>query len=514
MRPFLGLLGILIAAIGSEFNDQVTSIALGDVTGGLGLSHDPGTWFESLYVSAEVVGMALSPWLLVTFSLRQFALFVLLLNAVSSAMIPFSPDASALYILRIVQGLSGGFTIPLLMTTALRVLNPPIRLYGLALYALTATFTPALASTMAALWTDLVGWRFVFLSSIPICAAAATLAWYGIPQDPQRFERFRIFDWRGALLLVVGMGSFTTMLQQGDRFDWFNSPLICVLGLTSVVAIPLLLVNEWFHELPLLKLQLLGRRNLAYGGICLFLFLLIGQSAGTVPNAFLGQVQGYRPEQFYLVTLAIAAPQLVLLPAVSWVLEHPSIDVRLVNFAGLAMILASCIGLSFATIDWYRGPFFFWLALQTVGQPMVVVSLLMMATNTVKGPQEAPFASAIVNTPRAISEAVGIWLVQLIERWRGGLHYNRLVDQVGQDRYRLIQAPQITPQHPPPLLPNGQPSSPGSLQAFAQAIEQQARILTISDMFLVFAGITAVLMVVLVLLTEYTLPPRLLFAKK
>ena len=70
MRPFLGLLGILIAAIGSEFNDQVTSIALGDVTGGLGLSHDPGTWFESLYVSAEVIGMALSPWLLVTFRLR------------------------------------------------------------------------------------------------------------------------------------------------------------------------------------------------------------------------------------------------------------------------------------------------------------------------------------------------------------------------------------------------------------------------------------------------------------
>ena len=60
------------------------------------------------------------------------------------------------------------------------------------------------------------------------------------------------------------------MLQQGDRLDWFNSPLICVLALISVVAIPLLIVNEWFHKVPLLKLQLLGRRNIAYGVIALF----------------------------------------------------------------------------------------------------------------------------------------------------------------------------------------------------------------------------------------------------
>ena len=48
-----------------------------------------GTWFESLYVTASMIGMAFSPWLFVTFSIRQFALFVLLLNAVSSSMIPF-----------------------------------------------------------------------------------------------------------------------------------------------------------------------------------------------------------------------------------------------------------------------------------------------------------------------------------------------------------------------------------------------------------------------------------------
>src|SRR6201988_5442919 len=263
-------MGILIAAMTAEFNDEITSISLVDIRGALGISYDPGTWIDSLYVSAEIVGMAVSPWQLVTFTLRRWTMFSIALCGVSSFLIPFSPNIEAIYALRLLQGLAGGMIIPLLMTTALRVLTPDIRLYGLAVYALTATFTPALASTVAALWTDIVGWRFVLLQANPLCSLAGVLVWYCLHQDQPKYERFRMLDWRGGLLLVIGTGALSTMLYQGDRLDWFNSRLICVLALVSALAIPLLLVNEWFHPLPLLKLQLLGRRNIAYGALGLF----------------------------------------------------------------------------------------------------------------------------------------------------------------------------------------------------------------------------------------------------
>src|SRR5258706_11341169 len=255
IKPFLGLVGVLIAAMTSEFNDQVTSIALIDVRGALGISHDSGTWIQSLYVSAEIVGMAISPWLLVTFTLRRWTLFTIALCGASSVLIPFSANIEAIYALRLLQGLAGGLIIPLVMTTAFRILTPNIRLYGLAIYALTATFTPALASTVAALWTDIVGWRFVFLQTIPLCAGAGVLVWYCLHQDQARYERFRMLDWRGALLLVIGTGALSTLLYQGDRLDWFNSTLICLLALVSALAIPLVFINVLFHPLPLLKLQ-------------------------------------------------------------------------------------------------------------------------------------------------------------------------------------------------------------------------------------------------------------------
>jgi MFS transporter, DHA2 family, multidrug resistance protein len=512
-KPLFGLGGVLIAVMTSEFNDQVTALALIDVRGALGIGHDAGTWIESLYVWAEIVGMAVSPWLAMTFTLRRWTLFAIALCGAASVLIPFSPNVEAIYALRLLQGLAGGMLIPLLMTTAFRVLTPNIRLYGLAVYSLTATFTPPLAATVTAFWVDIVHWRFVFLQAVPLCALAGVLVWYCLDQDQPQYERFRMLDWRGVLLLVIGTGALSTMLYQGDRLDWFNSKLICVLALVSALAIPLLLANEWFHPLPLLKLQLLGRRNLAYGALGLFLFLIIGQSSSTVPLRFLQDVQGYRPLQSNLITLEIAALQLLMLPAMALLLDFKRVDSRVVSVVGLGLILASCIGSSFLTIYWNRDQFYLWQLLQAIGQPMVIMSLLMMSTNTVASPTEGPFVSALINTTRGVAEAASAWLLELIGRWRGALHSSRIVDEVGQDRWRVIQGNGVLPQYRPPLTAGGHPRVPGGLEAFGDAVKQQVAILSASDTFLILGALTMLLMFVVMTLPIRTMPPRIVFAK-
>src|ERR1700735_1117482 len=514
IKPLIGLGGVLIAAMTSEFNDQVTSIALIDVRGALGISHDPATWISSLYVSAEIVGMAISPWLMVTFTLRRWMLFSIALCAVSSVLIPFSPNIETIYALRLLQGLAGGLIIPLLMTTAFRVLTPSIRLYGLAVYALTATFTPALAATVAALWTDIVDWRIVFLQAVPLCSLAAVLVWYCLHQDQPKYERFQMLDWRGVLLLVIGSGALSTMLYQGDRLDWFNSKLICVLALVSALALPLLLANEWFHPLPLLKLQMLGRRNIAYGALGLFLFLIVSQSGSTVPSRYLQEVQGYRPLQSNLITLEIAALQLVMLPAMALLLDYKPADSRVVRWVGLGFILASCVGSSFLTIYWNRDQFYVWQLLQGIGQPMVIMPLLMMTTNAVAGPSEGPFASALINTLRAVAEATSTWLLDLIDHWRNALHSNRIIDEIGQDRWRVIQSNGVLPQYPPPLTPDGRPRVPGSLEAFGHAVQQQVTILSTSDTFLILGALSVFLMLMVMTIPVRTMPPRIHFATR
>ena len=514
IRPLIGLLGVVIAALTAEFNDGVSAAALPDIRGALGIDSDQGTWLTSLYATGQVIGMSLSPWWAVTMTVRRWVLFAVTLCCVSTIFIPFTTNLSLLYVQRFAQGFSGGLIIPCLLIVGLRVLAPPIRLYGLALYALTATFGPNMSTTLAALWTDVVAWQFVFFEALPLCALAAVLVWYGVEQDPPKYERLPLFDWSGALLGAIGFSALVTLLEQGDRYDWFNSRTICVLALVSVVVLPLFVLNEFLVVSPLFGFRLLKRRNLAYGLTALFTFLLIGQSASTVPNAFLTDVQGFRPIQAYAVTLVIAASQLVLLPLVAVLLNFKNVDSRVVSFVGMACVLTACIGNVFLTSVIQGGGFLIWQGLQAVGEPLIVLPLLMMSTNAIRKPEEGPLGSALINTCRGLAEPVATWLLALIMRWRGALHTSRILDQSGQGGFRVVAGPVLIPNNPPPLLPDTMPRFPGSLDAFMAEVRIQSTVLTLSDTFVVFGALVVFLMIVLVLLPERTYPPRIALAKK
>ena len=69
IRPLIGLLGVLVAALSADLNEFVSGAALIDVRGALGISADPGRWIDSLYVTGTALGMAFAPWCAVTFTL-------------------------------------------------------------------------------------------------------------------------------------------------------------------------------------------------------------------------------------------------------------------------------------------------------------------------------------------------------------------------------------------------------------------------------------------------------------
>ena len=131
---------------------------------------------------------------------------------------------------------------------------------------------------------------------------------------------------------------------------------------------------------------------------------------------------------------------------------------------------------------------------------MVVVPLLMIATNALKGPEEGPFASALINTARSLAVPVGTGLLELVERWRGAFHSERLVDQVGRDRFQ--------PMSSPTGLATGDHG-----ESLAHAVERQVSVLTTADTFLVLAAVGVVLALLVLLLPVRTYPPRILFAK-
>ena len=134
------------------------------------------------------------------------------------------------------------------------------------------------------------------------------MVWRGLPQDPLKLERFRVFDWRGLLLGAPALAMLVIGLLQGERLDWLNSPLIRVLLGGGGALMALFLLNEWFHPLPFFKIQLLRNRNLSHSLLTLGGVLVVLLGVILIPSSFLAQLRGYRPLETAPVLLAMACP--------------------------------------------------------------------------------------------------------------------------------------------------------------------------------------------------------------
>jgi len=430
LRLAVGLCGVLLAVLISGINENVTKVALADIRGAMGFSVDDGSWIIALYTAMSVSAMAFAPWCAVTFSLRRFAMVMIGAFMVLGVLCPFAPDVPSFLILRALQGLAGGALPPLLMSVALRFLPPGIKLYGLAGYALTATFGPSLGTPMAALWVEFVGWQWAFWQIVPWCLAALGMVAWGLPQDPLRLERFAQFNGVGLALGFPALVMLVIGLVQGPRLDWFASPLICLLlgGGTGLLA--LFLYNEWSHPLPFFKLQLLANRNLSYALITLGGVLFVLLAVIMIPSSFLAKVQGYRPLQTAPMLLWVALPQLIALPLVATLLNQRRVDSRWVQAIGLGLLALACGLGAQLTTDWHRDNFVWLQVIQIVAQPMAVLPLLMLATGSL-APTDGPYASAWFNTVKGFAAVFAGGTLDAITTARSHLHSTALVDRLG-----------------------------------------------------------------------------------
>lgn len=485
-RSMVGLVGIFLAAMMAGLNTRVGALALADVRGAMGLGFDDGSWLTTAYSAGELIAMPFSAWFAITLSIRRLELWMLGGCTLLALILPFIHDLDLLLTLRFVQGIASGTTIPLLMMAALKFLPPPIRLYGLALYAMTATFAPNLSIWLAGHWTDgLQDWRWVYWQIIPLALIAAGLIAWGLAKEPIQVPRFRQANWFGMACGVPAFGLITVALDQGVRLDWFNSPLITSSLLVGLALLAIYLLTEWYHPSPFIKLQILGRRNLGLGCTLFFALLVVLMSSALLPANYLGALQDYRPFQMASVGLIVALPQLALGPVVALLLYQKWVDARVVFALGLCLIALACLAGSQLTSEWNRDQFVMAQTLQALGQPMAVVSMLFLITSVVQ-PAEGPYVSGTINTLRAFGSLAGAAAVAQLITVRGRFHGEMLLDQGALAGNSLAFVPE-----------------PAQLMSL---IGQQSLVLSIADAYRVL-GLLALLLIPLVLRLTYIPAP-------
>ncbi|UVF22611.1 multidrug efflux MFS transporter (plasmid) [Microvirga terrae] len=419
--------GSTLGAFMAVLNIQIVNASLADIQGAIGAGIDDGGWISTSYLIAEIVVIPLTGWLAQVFSIRLYLLVNAVLFLAFSIACAFAADLQQMIALRALQGFTGGVLIPMAFTIIITLLPQTKQPVGLALFALSATFAPAIGPTIGGYLTENWGWEYIFYVNLVPGALMVAMLWGSLERAPLNFSLLARGDWFGIATMAIGLAALQTVLEEGNKDDWFGSPFIVRLSVIAAVSLSLFVTIELAVKHPLLNLRLLLRRNFGFGILANILlgFALYG-SVFILP-IYLARVQGYNAEQIGMVLAWTGLPQLLLIPLVPRLMKR--FDVRYVIAFGFGLFALSNFMNIHMTKDYASDQLFWPNIVRAVGQALVFTPLSATATAGIEK-ENAGSASALFNMMRNLGGAVGIAVLQTFLTKREQFHSNILINSV------------------------------------------------------------------------------------
>jgi DHA2 family multidrug resistance protein len=215
-------------------------------------------------------------------------------------------------------------------------------------------------------------------------------------------------DWLGIGLLTVGLASLQYVLEEGKRYDWWDSVAITRLAITAGICLTVFIFWELSprNRLPVVDLHVLKDRGLSaavvigmalgfglYGGI--FIFPLFTQS-----------VLGFSPTETGLVLLPGGLATAVMVIFCGRVLQR-GFDPRILIVAGMLVYMVSMWMLGHLTPQSGIPDTQLGLIVRGLGLGLLFVPIAVTAFAGLKGAQIQQ-GSALYNLARQIGGSIGI----------------------------------------------------------------------------------------------------------
>ncbi|MBW4521562.1 MAG: DHA2 family efflux MFS transporter permease subunit [Scytolyngbya sp. HA4215-MV1] len=416
-----------LGAILEVIDTSIVNVALTDIQATLGATVTEVGWVVTGYAIANVVLIPLSAWLGDVFGKKTYFVFSMVGFTLASVLCGFAVNLPMLVIARILQGLCGGGLLAKAQTILFETFSPEEQGLAQAVFGVGVIAGPAIGPTLGGYLTDTLGWRWIFFINLPIGVLAVVMAVLFLrPDSKQRVNtrRQQSIDWWGIGLLIVAVGGLQTLLEEGEKNDWFESQLITLLAIAAAVSLVLFIIRELSIKAPAVDLRVLRHRSLAAGSVYSGILGMGLYGALFAVPLFAQGVLGFSAMQtgFLLAPGALAsAIMMVLLGKIS-----SKVDARLL--VGLGAIGTTLVMFDLARITPQSGTEDLFWPLVWRGATTVLMFLpLSLAALGSLPKQDISAGSGFYNLTRQLGGSIGIAILTTLLEQREAFHKSILL---------------------------------------------------------------------------------------
>ena len=256
-RRWLIAITAALAALLEIVDTSIVNVALTDMQSSLGATLSEVGWVITSYAIANVIVLPLAAWLGDTFGKKRYFIFSLIGFTLSSIMCGLSTSLTMLVLARVLQGLTGGGLLAKAQSILFETFPKSEQGKAQALFGVVAIAGPAIGPVLGGYIVTNLDWRWIFFINLPIGIVAVFMAVTFLPVDEPKKVVERKVDWLGLALLIVGLGSLQTLLEEGQSHDWFDSPEMVALGILGVGGVVAFVFRQLRVDYPVVDLSLI-----------------------------------------------------------------------------------------------------------------------------------------------------------------------------------------------------------------------------------------------------------------
>jgi DHA2 family multidrug resistance protein len=308
---WLVLLTVMVGMMGSILSSTIVNVAVPDLSHYFMLSHERAQWVAASFMMSMMLSLLTTPWLLGRYGMRRTFIGANLLLAAGGLAAGFTGHFNLLIAMRVVEGLAAGVLQVLPNIVIMRAFAAGEQGRATGIFGFGVVMAPALGPSVGGVLVEHFGWRSIFFSVIPFCAAAIWLTRRYLPMVSTMIEAKKPLDWLG----VVWIGASAVGLLNGlVELQESRSVVPAAVVAASLIGFASFVLYQLRAGHPLLNVRLFAHRQVAVGAAVAFAhgFAIFG-STYLVP-VFLQTALGYTPSQAGMALLPAGLALALVMP--------------------------------------------------------------------------------------------------------------------------------------------------------------------------------------------------------